>query len=109
MGFRSIAIEKRSSEVWTLLSAVQSEFSRYDDVVKKLAKQLDTAKESVDRLGTRTRVMSRTLRSVEKLPDSVDGKALLGLSGDEGSAPDDEPPLEAEPSPIAALLVAPAA
>jgi DNA recombination protein RmuC len=98
MGFRSLAIEKRSSEVWTLLSAVQSEFSKYNDVVKKLAKQLHTAADSVERLGQRTRVMNRTLRSVETLPDTVDARALLGLAPEDSGADDDDMTIESAES-----------
>jgi DNA recombination protein RmuC len=68
MGFRSLAIEKRSSEVWKILGTVRNEFSKYNDVVDRLAKQLNTAAKSVESLGIRTRAMSRTLRHVEVLP-----------------------------------------
>jgi DNA recombination protein RmuC len=79
MGFRSLAIEKRSSEVWQILGAVQNEYGRYNDVVERLAKQLTSAVNSVDSLGQRTRVMARTLKNVEALPNP----ALLGLDSEE--------------------------
>jgi DNA recombination protein RmuC len=78
MGFRSLAIEKRSSEVWQILGAVRTEFDKYNTVVERLGKQLGTAANSVEALGTRTRAMSRTLRGVETLP-APDAAALLGL------------------------------
>lgn len=68
MGFRSLAIEKRSSEVWKILGAVRNEFGKYNDVVDRLARQLDTAAKSVESLGIRTRAMDRKLRDVEVLP-----------------------------------------
>jgi DNA recombination protein RmuC len=83
MGFRSLAIEKRSSEVWTVLSAVQSEFDKYNSVVLKLGKQLHTAATSVDNLGRRARAMNRTLKSVDKLPEGLDGQSILGLASDD--------------------------
>lgn len=99
MGFRSLAIKQRSSEVWTLLSAVQSEFSKYNEVVNKLAKQLHTAADSVEKLGQRTRVMTRTLKSVEKLPDTVDARSLLGLAPENVEADDDDTaPIEIDES-----------
>ena len=79
MGFRSLAIEKRSSEVWQVLGAVQQEFGKYNKVVEQLGKQLSTAANSVDSLGRRTRAMTRTLRQVEKLPSDMNAAEVLGL------------------------------
>ena len=93
MGFRSLAIGKRSSEVWQLLGAVSNEFSRYNEVVDKLSKQLGTAAKSVENLGIRTRAMNRKLRDVEKLPDATT-EILLGPAsadtddGDQSEEPD---------------------
>src|SRR5262249_29465664 len=77
MGFRSLAIEKRSSEVWRILGAVRNQFGKYNDVVNRLAKQLNTAAKSVESLGIRTRVMNQKLREVEALPDHT-SQVLLG-------------------------------
>ena len=77
MGFRSLAIEKRSSEVWQILGAVRGEFGKYNEVVDKLSKQLSTAAKSVENLGMRTRAMNRKLRDVETLPDATT-QILLG-------------------------------
>lgn len=82
MGFRSLAIEKRSSEVWHILGAVKSEFGKYNEVVDKLSKQLTTAAKSVESLGIRTRAMSRKLRDVEKLPDET-AQIVLGAAIDD--------------------------
>jgi DNA recombination protein RmuC len=78
MGFRSLAIEKRTSEVWQVLGAIKSEFGRYGEVVDRLQKQLSTAVTTVDTLGTRARAMTRKLREVEVLPEP-DGEVLLGI------------------------------
>jgi len=83
MGFRSLAIEKRSSEVWQILGAVRGEFGKYNEVVDKLSKQLSTASKSVESLGIRTRAMNRTLRDVEKLPEAT-VEILLGPAFAEG-------------------------
>jgi DNA recombination protein RmuC len=89
MGFRTLAIEKRSSEVWQVLGAVRTEFSKYDEVVRKISTQLTTASSSVDKLMTRTRVMTRTLKSVDSAPDDETAAKLLGLGG-EGEDQNDE-------------------
>ena len=80
MGFRTLAIEKRSSEVWTVLSAVKTEFAKFGGVLERVKKQLDTASRSIDQTGTRSRAIERKLRSVEELPLEKDANALLGFS-----------------------------
>ena len=81
MGFRTLAIEQRSSEVWQILGAVKTEFGKFGAVLEKTRKQLDAARNSIDGAGVRTRAIERTLRGVEQLPAS-DSQALLGdLSG----------------------------
>ena len=82
MGFRTLAIQKRSSEVWQILGAVSNEFGRYNEVVSKLSKQLGTAAKSVEQLGIRTRVMNQKLRDVERLPDERT-QEILGPSSAE--------------------------
>jgi DNA recombination protein RmuC len=62
LGFRSLALQERSSEVWQLLGAIKTEFDRYGTVVNTLSRQLTTASNSVDSLGRRTRAMSRKLK-----------------------------------------------
>jgi DNA recombination protein RmuC len=83
MGFRSLAIEKRTSEVWKILGAVRNEFGKYNDVVDRLAKQLNTAAKSVESLGIRTRAMSRQLRDVEVLPEHSSQILLAAEAADE--------------------------
>jgi len=78
MGFRSLAIQKRSSEVWQILGAVRTEFENHGKVVETLKKQLDTASRTIDKLGTRTSAMNRKLRNVEALP-AGNAQALLEL------------------------------
>lgn len=65
MGFRTLAIEKRSSEVWQILAAAKTEFHKYGQVWDKLGKQLATAQNTVAEAGQRTRAVERKLKSVE--------------------------------------------
>ena len=78
MGFRTLAIQKRSSEVWQVLGAAKAEFQRYGDVWDKLGKQLDTARRTVDEAGKRTRAVERKLRGVEVIDAPGAPVALLG-------------------------------
>jgi DNA recombination protein RmuC len=68
MGFRTLAIEKRSSEVWAILGAVKSEFSQFGLVLAKTKKKLVEATNTIDAAGVRTRAIERHLRKVEELP-----------------------------------------
>ncbi|MGN6706606.1 MAG: DNA recombination protein RmuC [Rhodanobacter sp.] len=78
MGFRTLAIAKRSSEVWALLGAVKNEFGKFGVVLEKTRKQLDTVRNSIDSAGQRTRAIERKLRGVETLPGDVTTQQLLG-------------------------------
>lgn len=94
MGFRTLAIEKRSSEVWQILGAVKTEFGKFGVVLEKTRKQLDAARNTIDSAGVRTRAIERKLRGVEELPTS-DSQALLGdlAAGAEDDADDDSEPV----------------
>ncbi|PZR28698.1 MAG: DNA recombination protein RmuC [Citrobacter freundii] len=70
MGFRTLAIEKRSGEVWDLLSAVKKEFSQFGDVLEKTKKKLQEATNTIDKAGVRSRAIERQLRKVQELPSS---------------------------------------
>ncbi len=68
MGFRTLAIQKRSSEVWKVLGTVKSEFGKFADVLANTKKQLQTVANSIDQAETRTRQIERKLKDVEVLP-----------------------------------------
>ena len=68
MGFQSLAIEKRASEVWRVLGAIKTEFEKFGGVLDKLKRQLNTASRTIDQTSKRSRAMERKLRSVEQLP-----------------------------------------
>lgn len=79
MGFRTLAIEKRSSEVWQLLAAVKGEFGKFAGVLEKATTQIDTVQNSIKQAGVRTRAIERQLRGVETLPGSeAEALPLLG-------------------------------
>jgi DNA recombination protein RmuC len=68
MGFRTLALEKRSAEVWEVLGAVKTEFAKFGDVLAKTKKKLDEASNTIVQAEVRTRAMERQLRTVEALP-----------------------------------------
>jgi len=68
MGFRTLALEKRSAEVWQVLGAVKTEFGKFGEVLSRLKAQLQTASNTIESAETRTRQMERRLKDVEALP-----------------------------------------
>jgi DNA recombination protein RmuC len=88
MGFRTLAIEKRSSEVWRTLATVKTEFGKFGDALDGVKKKLVEAGNRIDDTSRRSRAMGRALRDVETLPSSIDSHALLGLA--DVDAGDDE-------------------
>ncbi|AKC68232.1 DNA recombination protein RmuC [Pandoraea oxalativorans] len=85
MGFRTLAIERRSSEVWQVLGAVKTEFTKFGDVLARTKSQLETVTRSIDKAEVRTRAMARQLKAVEALP----GEQAVELLGVE-MEPDEE-------------------
>lgn len=81
MGFRTIAIEKRSSEVWSLLGAVKTEFGKFGDLLDKTGKKLQEAGNSIDSAARRSRAIERKLKDVQELPQS-EAFDLLGAIND---------------------------
>jgi DNA recombination protein RmuC len=88
MGFRTLALEKRSAEVWEVLGAVKTEFGKFGDVLAKTKKKLDEASNTIELAERRTRVMARELRAVEALPDERAQALLPGALADDEVAPD---------------------
>ncbi|MFH1033239.1 MAG: DNA recombination protein RmuC [Pseudomonadota bacterium] len=92
MGFRTLAIQKRSSEIWQVLSAVKTEFAKYGVVMEKVRKKLHEAEKHIDDVAVRKRVIDRKLKVVQELPEAQ-AAGLLGLEGNEpleGEADEDE-------------------
>ena len=70
MGFRTLAIQKRSSEVWNLLAAVKSEFAKFGEALAKVKERLDQASNDMDKVAVRSRAITKKLRDVEELPSN---------------------------------------
>lgn len=87
MGFRTLALEKRSSEVWAVLGAVKTEFGKFGEVLAKTKKKLDEASNSIGAAEVRTRQMERKLKGVEALPEAGAQQLLQidAAGGDEGA------------------------
>jgi len=68
VGFRTLAIEHRASEVWKVLAAVKTEFSKFGEVLDKVKRQLQTASNTIEETGVRSRAIEKRLRGVEELP-----------------------------------------
>ena len=82
MGFQTLAIEQRASEVWKVLGAVKTEFGKFAGVLDKVQKQLGTASKTIEATHVRTRAMERKLKDVEQLPEK-DADGLLGIDDDQ--------------------------
>jgi DNA recombination protein RmuC len=84
MGFRTLAIQKRSSEVWNLLAAVKTEFGKFGEALSAVKEKLDQAARHVDNVAVRSRAITKKLRDVEELPSNPQPllKDLLGDSND---------------------------
>ena len=83
MGFRTLALEKRSSEVWQVLGAVKTEFSKFGDVLAKVKNQTQTVLNTLDAAEVRSRAMGRALKTVEALPQDR-AQSLLPLDAADG-------------------------
>ena len=70
MGFRTLAIQQRSSEVWNLLAAVKTEFGKFGDALAKVKDKLDQASTDMDKVAVRSRAITKKLRDVEELPSN---------------------------------------
>jgi len=81
MGFRTLAIEQRSAEVWAVLGAVKTEFGKFGEALAHTRKKLEEASNSIVRAETRTRQLSRKLKDVEALP-AADAEKLIGVETD---------------------------
>jgi DNA recombination protein RmuC len=90
MGFRTLAIEQRSSEVWGLLGAVKSEFGKFAGILEKAEKQISTVGRSLGEASRKTRTIERRLRSVETLGSEQTQDLLGDMSGEDEDVAGDE-------------------
>jgi DNA recombination protein RmuC len=94
MGFRTLALEQRSVEVWEVLGAVKTEFAKFADVLARTKKKLDEASHTIEQAQTRSNVMTRRLKAVEALPETRAAALLPGLlndNTDDGAAEGGDP------------------
>jgi DNA recombination protein RmuC len=86
MGFRTLAIQKRSSEVWNLLAAVKTEFGKFGEALSAVKEKIDQASRKIEDVDVRSRAITRKLRDVEELPSNPQPmlRELLGNENDEG-------------------------
>ncbi len=91
MGFRTLAIEQRSSEVWRVMGAVKTEFLTFGDMIAKAKDKLDEAGRSLDKVRGKTTTIARKLRDIETMPGD-EAERLLGASL--AADPDDLPPVD---------------
>ena len=92
MGFRTLAIEKRSSEVWMLLSAVKTEFGKFGDILEKTNKKLQEASNVMDDAARKSRTIERKLKGVQLLP-SAGAETLLAQAAEADDGVDIRPPV----------------
>src|SRR6185295_10950889 len=76
MGFRTVAIERRSSDVWRTLGVVRSEFGKFGDVLNRAQKKLQEASNTIDEARGKTTTISRQLRDVEAMPETIEQPLL---------------------------------
>ena len=97
MGFRTLAIQQRSGEVWQVLGAVKTEFGKFGEALDKVKNRLRLAEKDIGGLETRTRVMTRRLKDVEAIPSEASSRILDFLDADgevdtnDGTDPEDAP------------------
>ena len=84
MGFRTLTIQKRSSEVWTLLGAVKTEFGKFGDLLEKTHKKMQEASNTIEGAVTKTRTIEKKLNKVQNLPVAKADKLILELPDGDG-------------------------
>ena len=87
MGFRTLAIEKRSGEVWQLLGAVKTQFGQFGGLLEKVRRKLDQASNTIEDAARKSRTIERKLRAVEGVPVEAVGE-LFGLDAGDGDGGD---------------------
>ena len=89
-----MAVEQRAAEVWRVLGAIKTEFSKFGEVLDKVKRQLTTASRTIDETGVRSRAMERKLRSVERLPEAEVARILASAAPGEDEESDEGEPAE---------------
>jgi DNA recombination protein RmuC len=89
MGFRTLAIQKRSSEVWNLLAGVKTEWMQYGNLLEAVQKKINQASETIDKVKVKSRAIGRKLKDVQELPAGEATAALIESAIDEYGEEDD--------------------
>jgi DNA recombination protein RmuC len=95
VGFRTLAIEKRSGEVWKILGAVKAQFDAFGEILSRIQRKLQQATNEIETVGTKTRTMQRKLRDVENMGVDASNE-LFGFANGEDSTPQIGPPDSSE-------------
>jgi DNA recombination protein RmuC len=95
VGFRTLAIEKRSGEVWKILGAVKAQFDAFGEILSRIQRKLQQATNEIETVGTKTRTMQRKLRDVENVGVDASNE-LFGFANGEDSTPQIGPPDSSE-------------
>ena len=90
MGFKTLAIQKRSSEVWEVLGAVKTQFGKFSNLLEKTQRQLKTVAGTIEEATKKTKTIEGKLRKVQQLPESLSIKVLKGVEELENSQEDAE-------------------
>jgi len=77
VGFKTLAIAQRSSEVWAVLGAVKTEFGKFGDLLEKTKKKLDEASNTIDDAARKSRTIERKLRDVQELPPGAEDAGVI--------------------------------
>ncbi len=96
MGFRTLAVEKRSSEVWELLGAVKTEFGKFGDMLAKTRRQLQTAANTLGEAEGKTRTIERKMRLIQQLPEPAARRMLADRSVGESAGADPAEPVDGD-------------
>ncbi len=90
MGFRTLAIQKRSSEVWKLLAAVKTEWTRYGDILDAVQKKLHQASDTIEKARVRSRAVGKKLKDVQELPAGEASALLPHVTEDDAGGGEDD-------------------
>jgi len=93
LGFRTLAIEQRSTEVWRVLGAVKTEFGKFGELLAKTKDRLDAVGKTLDEAGKKSSTIARKLRDVEAMPEAEADRLLTGDGIVYDSEAEIEPPL----------------
>jgi DNA recombination protein RmuC len=90
MGFHSLVVEKRTSEIWELLGAIKTEFGKFGTILQKTKEKLEAAGNEIDNASKRSRAIEKKLKKIQELPKSQSQKILADIESEEHSSEENE-------------------